>query len=127
MLKLSDSIQSFIKASGKDVQGMMAAAKAKTAYKDAVEHVWKERVASEMILSHTNAVYIRNDTTPRKGPDKDKPYIVFEICIDDPTVRSEVDNMRGLLEISLRRAGLTFEELRLIPARRGMRKRHLYE
>ncbi len=124
MKKLSQAIGAFIEASGHDAKGIMNASARNLAYKNAVGHVWKRSEAAQMVLDHTNAFYVREDTTPRKGPDKDKKYIVCEICIDDPTVRSEVDNMRYLLELSLRSNGLTFNELRIIPARRGMRKRH---
>lgn len=113
-----------MKAYGMDASEIMNASKRNFAYKTAVAHVWKNKDASELILAHTNAFYVREDTAPKKGSYKDRKYILCEICIDDPTVRSEVDNLRGPLELALRANGLSFDELRIIPARRGMRKRH---
>lgn len=92
-------------------------------YRQAVAVVWDKR-AARLILDSTNAFYVRADDSPRKGPDKDKPYIVCEICTQDPMVRSELDTHRELLHLELRKAGLEFEELRIKPARGNMRLRH---
>lgn len=93
-------------------------------YKQAVRDIWLDDAPVELILAHTNAFYVRKDETPRKGPDKDKPYIVCEICADDPLVRSELDTHRELLQLALKKQGMDFEEIRIIPARRGMKNRH---
>ncbi len=44
--------------------------------------------------------------------------------MDEPLVRSEMDARREFMALRLRDRGLSFHELRIIPARRGMRQRH---
>lgn len=94
------------------------------AYVASVREIWKSEAACRVILDHTNAFYIRKDERPRKGPDKDKPHIVCEICMDEPLVRSEMDARKEMMSLALAKRGLTFDEIRIIPARRGMRQRH---
>lgn len=125
MKDISSYISKLIGSMDKDPKsGMVNALKINSIYASSVGKIWKRPEASNLILDHTNAVYIRKDTTPKKGPYKDKPYIVCDICIDDPLVRSELDTHKELLMLAMTEAGLTFQEMRIIPARRGMRKRH---
>ena len=124
MQNLSDCLEKLLRDLNADAAKFLRIAKNNDAYAEAIRALWPDEKAAQLILDHTNAFYIRNDERPRKGPDKDKPYIVCEVCIDDPLVRSEIDTHRELLQLHLRGAGLSFEELRIIPARRGMKKRH---
>lgn len=124
MKKLSTQLEQFFKELDIDAKDMIDSAKRKRAYKNAVRKIWKDEQASDLIFAHTNAFYIRKDDRPKKGEFRDKPYILCDICIDDPTIRSEIDSRRSILEIALKDEGLSFNELRIIPARRGMRKRH---
>lgn len=124
MKDLSQSLSAVIKTLGPEAQQKASIASRNACYIEAIKTVWQNPEASKLVLNHTNAFYIRKDETPRKGPDKDKPYIVCEVVLDDPLVRSEMDNKRGMVEIALRNQGLSFQEFRIIPARLGMRKRH---
>lgn len=124
MKNLSQSLQAVIKTLGPEAEQQASIASRNASYVGAIQAVWKDATASQLILSHTNAFYVRKDETPKKGPDKDKPYIVCEVVLDDPLIRSEMDNKRGMVEIALRERGLSFNEFRIIPARLGMRKRH---
>jgi hypothetical protein len=91
-----------------------------------VKKLWQDPYAHNFILEHINAFYIRKDERPRKGPDKDKPYVVAEIVCDEPMVRAELDMRRELLVYLLMCEGMTFKELRILPARRTMKNRHPY-
>lgn len=124
MKSLSSSIESYIKALCPDADKLISSTRRNGSYIEAVKRVWKNPEASKLILDHTNAFYVRADDRPKKGIYKDKPYIICEICIDDPAIRSEVDVRRELLMLALRECGLTFEELHIKPARRSMRERH---
>lgn len=124
MKKLSTSIESYIKALCPDAERLISSMKRNAMYMQAVRTVWTDDAASTLILEHTNAFYIREDDRPKKGSFKDRPYILCEICMDDPAIRSEVDTRRELLSLALRSAGLTFDELIIKPARRGMKDRH---
>lgn len=125
-MSLADGIQDFF--SHADPEGTKArnAAKYLDAYRRAVIlRTWRNSPeAAKLILDHTNAFYVRKDDTPRKGPDKDVPRIVCEICTDDSIVRSEIDLKREMLQLDLAYEGLHFDELRIKPAKFGMKSRH---
>lgn len=124
MQSISKYLDEYLKSMDADFAKLVRIARNNDAYAQAVRTVWTDRAASDLILAHTNAFYVRRDDRPRRGPHKDDPYIVCEICIDDALVRSEIDTHKELLQIVLHQNGLAFDELRLVPARRGMRKRH---
>ncbi len=127
MKKLSSSIESYIRALCPDADKLIASTKRNANYVEGIRTVWKDELAAKMILEHTNAFYIREDDRPKKGMFKDRPYILCEICIDDPAIRSEVDTRRELLTLALKKSGLSFDELIIKPARRGMRDRHPFK
>ena len=124
MQSISKYLDECIKAMDGNAAKFLRIAQNNDIYIESVKVVWPEREAARMILDHTNAFYVRKDDRPRIGPDKDKPYILCEICVDDALIRSELDTHKELLDIVLHQKGLTFNELRLIPARRGMKKKH---
>ncbi len=96
------------------------AARTRTRFSACAPH----REMAAYLLAHTNAFYIRRDETPRKGPDKDKPYIVCEVCVDDAMAKSEINMRQELIKLALASEGIHFEEFRIITARGGMRSRH---
>lgn len=124
MQSISKYLDEYLKSMDADFAKLVRIARNNDAYAQAVKTVWADHAASDLILAHTNAFYVRRDDRPRRGPHKDDPYIVCEICIDDALVRSEIDTHKELLQIVLHQNGLAFDELRLVPARRGMKKRH---
>lgn len=124
---MSECINEFLESMGEDYKKMARINSNNSVYRYAITSIWKDEAASKTILDHTNAFYIRQDTKRRKGPDKDKPYMVCEICTDDPVVRSELDTHKELLALALRTNGLSFEELRLLSAKGNMRKRHPFK
>lgn len=121
---LSQSIANLVTSLGGEAEGLANALSNNAAYVAAVRDIWKSEAAARLILDHTNAFYIRKDDRPKKGPHKDEPYILCEICMDEPLVRSEMDTRKEMLALALAKQGLTFNEIRIIPARRGMRQRH---
>lgn len=121
---LSKSLANLVTSLGGEEAGIANVMSNNAAYVAAVRDIWPTESASRLILDHTNAFYVRKDDRPRKGADKDKPRILCEICLDEPLIRSEMDARKEMLSLSLRERGLTFDEIRIIPARRGMRQRH---
>lgn len=124
MQSLSKYLDDCFKELDGDASRFLRIAKNNDAYVEAVRTVWPDEDAARLILDHTNAFYVRRDERPRIGPGKDRPYILCEICIDDALIRSELDTHKELLAMVLHQKGLSFNELRLIPARHGMRKKH---
>lgn len=106
-----------------DAAKFMSVALNNQRYRQAVCELWPPE-AARFILDSTNAFYIREDASPRKGPRKDEPFVVGIVCASDALVRSELDTHRELLHLKLRQLGMAIEELRIVPARRGMRDRH---
>ena len=101
-----------------------AVANNNAAYKSAIQKVWSDQVSSQLILQHTNAFYVRLDERPKKGADKNRDYYIGEVVIDDPVVRSEIDTHRELIFCHLKVSGINIDELKIIPAKGNMRKRH---
>lgn len=93
----------------------------------AVSSIWKDDEASNLILSHVNAFYVRMDSKAKIGIPLGQEYAVCEVCVDDPLVRSEIDTHREILSAVIQAEGLDFEELRIISARGDMRKRHPFK
>ena len=127
MKDLSKSIASLVTSLGGPTEGLSSIMSNNAAYASAVREIWKTDAASRLVLDHTNAFYVRKDDRPKKGPAKDKPYILCEVCMDEPLIRSEMDARKEMMALALRKRGLTFDEMRIIPARRGMRQRHPFK
>lgn len=96
-------------------------------FRKAICSIWKDKEASDLIFSHTNAFYVRKVDTPRIGIPLGTEYYVCEICVDDALVRSEIDTHKELLTFVLRTQGIEFEELRIISAKGNMLKRHPFK
>lgn len=128
MRTLGVEIKKLVKQISPDVEKLLYIARVKDAYVQAVKRTWKGNPhAVIFLLEHTNAVYVRKDDRPRKGALKDKPYILCDICVDDATARSEINARAEVLKLSLNYEGITFDEMRIIPAKMGMRNRHPFK
>lgn len=98
-----------------------------SAYIKAVKGIWKDEMACNLILEHTNAFYVRKDDTPRKGKYKDKTFYITEIVVDDSIVKAEIDTHRELLDLQLNYYGIASDEIKIIPAKGKMRDRHPFK
>ncbi len=97
------------------------------AFIHAIESTCKDNAGmAKEILKHTNGFYIQKDDTPKKGSQKNQSFLVCGICIDDPLVRSEVNLRREMIQYDLIGQGYNVDEIRIIPAKRGMKQRHPY-
>lgn len=125
MANLGHEASRLIAQMNPDAAKFLKAAKNRDAYVRAAQCAWRDNeAAARLVLAHTNAFYVRRDERPRKGPDKDKPYMLGEICIDDPVIRSDVNARRELLKLELAYGGIHVDEVRIIPAKMGMKERH---
>lgn len=98
-----------------------------SAYIKAVKAIWKNELASNMILEHTNAFYVRKDETPKKGKYKDKTFYITEIVVDDSVVKAEIDTHKELLDLQLNYYGIASDEIKIISAKGKMRDRHPFK
>lgn len=124
MKRIGQELSRIIGSLDGDAARFMSVALNNERYREAVRSVWADPDAARLILEGTNGFYVREDTSPRKGPRKDEPYMVSVVCAADALIRSELDAHRELLHLKLREAGMQTEELRIVPARRGMKERH---
>ncbi len=99
-------------------------AKNNLVYRSAIKKVWKDTASSSLILSHTNAFYVRKDERPKKGDAKKKEHYLAEVVIDDPVIRSEIDTHREMIFCHMKICGLDIDELVIVPAKGNMRKKH---
>lgn len=125
-LSLADGLQDFYRSADPDgVKALKVARNLETYKRAVVLRTWRDNPeCAKLVLGHTNAFYIRKDDAPRKGVDKNVPYILCEVCIDDPLVRSEVNFRQEMLRLDLAYEGLHFDELRVKPSKFGMKDRH---
>ncbi len=124
MQGISKLLTNVVEELGGEVANFAAIARNNIAYRTAVKNIWRDPSSRKLIFEHTNAFYIREDKTPKKGPFKNNPYIVCDIVLDDGLVRSEIDTHRELLMAHLLNEGLEFEKINIIPAKGNMRNRH---
>ena len=128
MARLGTEIANVLRNLSADSARMVRVNQVRQAYARAVRKVWKGNPgAVRLILEHTNAVYVRQDDRPRKGPDKDKPYILCEVYSDDSMVRAELDTWQQILQLSLVEQGIRFDEFRIFPSKLGMKERHPFQ
>lgn len=124
MKSIADGMNELLQSMGADIGKLRRINDNNSHYIEAVRSIWKDPEACRMMLDHTNAFYVRMDDKARRGIPLGEEYPVCEVCIDDPLIRSEMDTHKELLAFSLRTNGLSFEELRIIPARGDMRTHH---
>lgn len=127
MPNLSDALNELMGDFGVDSRKLLAVARNKDAYRSAIHDIWKDEEAASLVLEHTNAVYVRDDEHPKVGKVGEGTPKVFEACIDDALIRSEMDTHKELLAVALKRAGLEFDSIRIVPARWGMRDKHPFK
>lgn len=96
-------------------------------FKEAVRRTWADNPdAAEFLLAHTNALYFAKDETPRKGPGKDEDRFVLGAYLDDSTARAELNARRERLQFAAAQEGIHVDEIRILPAQRGVKERHLF-
>lgn len=128
MAKLGTEMGFLMSELSADASRMMRIERMRQTFARAVRKLWAGNpTAVRLILGHINAVYVRKDDRPRKGPDKAKPFYVCEIYSDDSTVRAELDNWRQLLQMALHEQGIRVDEFRLLPSKFGMKERRPFE
>lgn len=128
MARLGTEIAGVLRGLSADSARMVRIAQVRQAYARAVRKVWRNNPgAVRLILERTNAVYVRRDDRPRKGPDKNKPLIVCEVYSDDSMVRAELDTWQQILQLALVEQGIRFDEFRIFPSKLGMKERHPFQ
>lgn len=127
MERISSLAKGFLGSLGPEAEKMMRIQRIKERYRAAVVRTWRDNPdAARLVLMHTNGMYVAKDERLRTGPDKHKDRIIFGVYLDDPVVRTEFDARQSLLAFALRREGMSFDELRILPAKWDMRQRHAF-
>ena len=127
MERLSSLSRQFLGSLGPEAAKMMRIQQIKERYRTAVQRTWRDNpAAAQLVLAHTNGMYVAKDERLRTGPDKHKDRIVFGVYLDDPVVRTEFDARQQLLVFALHQEGMSFDELRILPTKWDMRQRHAF-
>lgn len=127
MERISSLSKGFLGSLGPEAAKMVRVQQIKERYRAAVVRTWRDNPeAAQLVLKHTNGMYVAKDDRLRTGPDKHKDRIIFGVYLDDPVVRTEFDARQQLLAIALRHEGMSFDELRILPAKWDMRQRHAF-
>lgn len=127
MPSLAKGMQGFLASLGPEAAKMMRVQQIKDRYRAAVERTWADSSeAARLVLAHTNGMYVQKDERPRTGPDKHRDRIIFGVYLDDAVVRTEFDARQQMLAFALRQEGMSFDELRILPARGDMRHRRAF-
>lgn len=127
MERLSALSKQFLGSLGPEAAKMMRIQQIKERYRVAVKRTWRDNpAAADWVLAHTNGMYVAKDDRLRTGPDKHKDRIIFGVYLDDPVVRTEFDARQQLLAFALRQEGMSFDELRILPAKWDMRQRRAF-
>lgn len=135
MKKIGDGLTRYVaRISGCDETASRALRRAVVhrLWEEAVLAVFKE--AAQLVLDHTNAVYIMSAEKGNAVRRFDRPAgdmrdcastgSVLVVCLDDSMVRSELDNRQELVKMKFREKGEPVETLRIIPSIRDMKQRH---
>lgn len=127
MQSLATGLSALIGDMGPAAAAALKRARNKERYRSAVQRTWRARPeVAQFVLKHTNGIYIAKDERPRKGPDKHRDRWVFGMYLDDAAARTEVDAWQSVLLEALRLEGMSIDEVRFLPAKWDMRKRHLF-
>lgn len=127
MENLFTGVQRVVASWGPEAEAALKRARNKDRFRAAVERTWKTRPdVARFILMHTSSIYITEDKRPRRGPDRDRPWWVFGIYLDNAMARTEVDAWQAKLLTCLRSEGFSIDELRFHPSTWEMRQRRLF-
>lgn len=127
MESLATGISNLLAALDPDEAKLLRIAQNNTRYKNSVVSTWSDDPnVADFLLSHTNGLYFKEDTAPRKGEAKDRGWYVLGVYIDDPMARSEINARRELLRLAMAQEGLHVDEIVIHPARAGMKEHHLF-
>lgn len=127
MESLATGISNLLAALDPDEAKLLRIAQNNTRYKNSVVSTWSDDPnVADFLLSHTNGLYFKEDTAPRKGAAKDKGWYLLGVYIDDSMARSEINARRELLRLAMAQEGLHVDEIVIHPARAGMKEHHLF-
>lgn len=125
MFKAAHEASRYLSQANPEIAKHLHTAKVRSGYVKALSRTWSSSPeVAQSILDHTNAVYVRKDTSLRKGADKNKPHILFEVYLDDPLFRAEMNARQEILQLALAEQDIRFDTFRIIPSKLGMRERH---
>lgn len=127
MRSLSTEMDELVASWGSEATAALKRSRNRDGFRRAVERTWRTRPdIARFILMHTNSIFLKEDTRLRKGPDKHASRWIFGLYLDEPLARTEVDSWQAALLQNLRLEGFGVAELRVFPAKWGMRTRRLF-
>lgn len=95
-------------------------------FAEAIGRVWEDNpLAGEFVLAHVNSLYFAKEEIVCKGAENAWRR-VLGVYLDDPAARAELNARRETLALALLQDGFSFDEVRIIASRLGMRERRAF-
>lgn len=128
MGRLDVELTNYLSLANPEIAKKLSIARNNAALERAVKYVWRENEwAAHFVLAHVNAFYVRKDEKPARKKYRDTDWIICTICVDDGMVRADLDARQELLKLALKGEGIHLDELRLLPSKFDMKKRHPFQ
>lgn len=128
MGRLDVELTHYFSQSNPEIAKKLSVAQNYAAFEKAVKYVWRENEwAAHFVLAHVNAFYVTKEDKPVRKKYRDSTWIIGTICVDDGMVRADLDARQELLKLALMSEGIHFDELRLLPSKFDMKKRHPFQ
>lgn len=125
MQSVSTGIRRYLDALDPTAAKAVRAARNNQRFAAAVERVWDDNpLAGDFVLAHVNSLFFAKEETPCKGGSA--VHRVLGVYLDDPAARAELNARRESLTLALLQDGFSFDEVRIIPSKLGMRERRAF-
>lgn len=125
MQSVSTGIRRYLDALDPTAAKAVRAARNNQRFAAAVERVWDDNpLAGDFVLAHVSSLFFAKEETPCKGGPA--VHRVLGVYLDDPAARAELNARRESLTLALLQDGFSFDEVRIIPSKLGMRERRAF-
>lgn len=127
MQSVSTGLSNFLSGLDASAAKALKASQNNRRFAAAVARVWEDNpLAGDFVLAHVNSLYFTKDEAPRKGAGKNADRYVLGLYMDDSTARAELNARRETLALCLMQDGFSFDEIRILPSRMGMKERRAF-
>lgn len=125
MQSVSTGIRRYLDTLDPTAAKAVRAARNNQRFAAAVERIWDDNpLAGDFVLAHVNSLFFAKEETPCKGGSAE--HRVLGVYLDDPAARAELNARRESLTLALLQDGFSFDEVRIIPSKLGMRERRAF-
>lgn len=126
MQNIGTEINQYLKRLDPSAAKAVRAARNNQRFAAAVARVWEDNpLAGDFVLAHVNSLYFAKEEVVSKGAENAWRR-VLGVYLDDPSARAELNARRETLALALLQDGFSFDEVRILASRMGMRERRAF-